>query len=101
MVNTIERSTDISKVQSVNKPAKNQDPVTSINKSAKTRTTDSLQVSQTLESIRSLSRAMAQGDPIDHARVDRIRSAINSGEYSVDSDRVARKFLELEKLLDK
>jgi negative regulator of flagellin synthesis FlgM len=67
---------------------------------ASTSTADvKVQLTNTLKSIESISAALAGGDIVDHAKVNNIRSAIESGDYAIDTDRIAKKFLELEKLL--
>ncbi len=98
MANTIKSSTRIHQILSVNRTS-NSD--IGVEKAISAKTTDEVQISRTLESIQSLSKALAEGEPVDHARVDKIRSAIKSGEYTIDTDRIARKFLELEKQLEK
>ena len=63
--------------------------------------TDQVQLTKTLESIERLSNALAEGEAVDKAKVEKIRNMIANGEYKIDSDSIARKFLELEKMLDK
>ncbi len=60
---------------------------------------DQVQLTKTLESIETLSTALAEGGAVDKEKVEKIRAAIAAGEYSIDADRIARKFVELEKLL--
>lgn len=62
---------------------------------------DTLSPTRTLEAIESLSTSLAQSEPVDQERINEIRSRIESGNYRVDSESVARKFLELEQLLKK
>lgn len=62
---------------------------------------DALSPTRTLEAIESLSTSLAQSEPVDQERINEIRSRIESGNYRVDSESVARKFLELEQLLKK
>ena len=46
-------------------------------------------------------RPRLPGTPqVDRARVESIKERIAAGEYPVDADRVAAKFIELEKLLN-
>lgn len=60
---------------------------------------DALSPTRTLEAIESLSTSLAKSEPVDQERIAEIRARIDSGNYRVDSERVARKFLELEQLL--
>ncbi|MDO6460374.1 flagellar biosynthesis anti-sigma factor FlgM [Granulosicoccaceae sp. 1_MG-2023] len=60
---------------------------------------DTLDPTNTLLSIESLSSALAKGEQVDQQRIDEIRTRIESGNYQLNADRVARKFLELEQLL--
>ncbi|MCB1755438.1 MAG: flagellar biosynthesis anti-sigma factor FlgM [Gammaproteobacteria bacterium] len=88
------------KVKAVSKTAR-PDNTASQTTPGELKATDNIQLTKTLTSIERLSAALAQGDVVDRAKVEKIRAAIANGEYSVDSDRVAKKFLELEKLLEK
>lgn len=46
--------------------------------------------------LAALERAIAAVPDVDMARVEELRSAIESGRYSVDADRIARRLLDLE-----
>ena len=56
----------------------------------------SAETSGRLQAIR---EAIAGTPEVDRARVDAIKERIAAGDYPVDADRVARKFIELEQLL--
>lgn len=91
-----------SKVNAVSKSARTKSVAKESNNTpGEIMAKNEMQLTKTLTSIERLSTALAQGDVVDREKVDKIRSAIANGEYSVDTDRIAKKFLELEKQLDK
>ena len=101
MANTIKSSTGINKVHAVNKSDNGRPYSADQEKISTPNSSDQIKISKTLESIRSMSAALADGVPIDQNKVEQIRNAIRTGEYSIDTDRIAKKFLELERILDK
>lgn len=50
--------------------------------------------------LRAVQDAIANTPEVDRARVESIKERIAAGDYPVDADRVAAKFIELEKLLN-
>ncbi len=57
---------------------------------------DQVSLTRDAERIRNMEGQLAQEPAIDQAKVDRIKEMISSGEYSVDPDKVAEKFIALE-----
>ncbi len=98
MADSVTSISGINKVKAVSKTAKTDKDV---EPTVHTKTTDHVQLTKTLESIERLSNALAEGEAVDTAKIERIRNAIASGEYQVDADRIAKKFIELEKMLGK
>ncbi len=43
-----------------------------------------------------VSRMAGEGAPIDSARIERVKTAIASGDYPVDAERIASKMLDLD-----
>ena len=98
MTDTVTSVSNTGKVKPVSKSDRTKqstDAVPGVN------ATDQVQLTKTLESIERLSNALAEGEAVDKAKVEKIRTMIANGEYKVDADNIARKFLELEKMLDK
>lgn len=90
---------EAAKVKAVSKTAKTN---TAINKQPPTEANtavDQVKLTRTVESIEALSTALAEGGFVDHSKVERIKKLIESGEYKIDSDSIAKKLLELEKTL--
>jgi flagellar biosynthesis anti-sigma factor FlgM len=50
--------------------------------------------------IKELNRALSEASPVDMDRVKRVRHAIESGTYEINSHRIADKLIEWERLLD-
>ncbi|HBR97520.1 MAG TPA: flagellar biosynthesis anti-sigma factor FlgM [Gammaproteobacteria bacterium] len=98
MADSVTSVANAGKVKAVSKTAKSTNAVQQSQATAQAKT-DQVQLTKTLESIERLSTALAEGEAVDREKVDRIRNAIAAGDYKVDADRVAKKFLELEKLL--
>ena len=65
----------------------------SVVNSANTATTDSSLVDRTRTEI-------ANSDGIDRQKVEAIKTAIRNGEFTVDSEQVAKAFVDLERLTD-
>ena len=61
---------------------------------------DSVEISRDAHSLRQLQTRLEQHDSFDQARVDAIREAIRDGRYPIDHERLANRFLELEKHLN-
>lgn len=49
--------------------------------------------------LQAVERAIASTPEVDQARVDALRERIASGEYPIDADRLASRFIEFEQLL--
>ncbi|MEM7375905.1 MAG: flagellar biosynthesis anti-sigma factor FlgM [Pseudomonadota bacterium] len=64
-------------------------------------TSDTVSLSAGVERLQQIELAMAsETAPFDKAKVDSIKARIAAGEYTIDADRIAEKFLETEQLLD-
>ena len=102
MANTIKGSSELNKVHPISTTRTQQITIPETSNPASSPTqTGELKISKTLESIQALSAALAEGSSIDKVRVDAIRQSIEAGEYTIDSNQVAKKFIELEKMLKK
>ena len=60
---------------------------------------DSVKISQDANSMRAMQTRIEQQQSFDEARVAEIRQAISDGNYPIDNQRLAEKFLELESKL--
>lgn len=58
--------------------------------------TDAVTLSADASKIINLEAKLRELPDVDEARVERIRTAVASGEYHIDPRRVAQKFLELD-----
>ncbi|MEM7209402.1 MAG: flagellar biosynthesis anti-sigma factor FlgM [Pseudomonadota bacterium] len=68
---------------------------------ANTGTADAVSLTNTAESLQELERSLAVDAKISSEKVDAIKQALNSGEYKIDPDLIAEKFLEVERALGK
>ncbi len=101
MADPVASLSETGKVKAVSKTAKTK---TAINNQSPTETNtsvDQVKLTKTVESIEALSAALAEGGFVDHSKVERIKKLIESGEYKIDSESIAKKLLELEKTLRK
>ena len=98
MTDTVTSVSNTGKVKAVSKTDRTKQSTDSV---PNLNATDQVQLTKTLESIERLSNALAEGEAVDKAKVEKIRTMIANGEYKVDAENIARKFLELEKMLDK
>lgn len=57
---------------------------------------DSVEISRDADAVDRLAQRLERQESFDQARVERIKQAIQQGEYPVDNERLASKFLELE-----
>lgn len=57
--------------------------------------------SSTSERLQAVSAAIEQAPDVDMERVEAIRQSIAEGNYPIDADRIASKFIELEGLLER
>jgi len=62
---------------------------------------DTLSLTGTAENLRNLSQSMASGPEINQEKVESIKLALANGDYKLDAERVASKFIEIEKALGK
>ena len=58
-----------------------------------------VKLSDTAQSIKSAERKMADTPDVDQARVDRLKAAIESGEYKVDAERTTAGMIDMDGLL--
>lgn len=59
---------------------------------------DTVKLSGTAQSIQGAERKLANTPDVDQNKVDRLKAAIESGEYKVDSQRTAEGMLNIERL---
>ncbi|MEM6988039.1 MAG: flagellar biosynthesis anti-sigma factor FlgM [Pseudomonadota bacterium] len=70
--------------------------------SGSTPSNDTVSLSAGVERLQQIELAMAtETSPFDREKVESIKARIAAGEYAIDADRIAEKFLETEQLLDK
>jgi flagellar biosynthesis anti-sigma factor FlgM len=62
--------------------------------------TDEVQLSDSAKSLRSLTSTVNQLPEINSARAEKIKAALESGEYSIDELVLANKIINSEKLLE-
>ncbi|MGC9007617.1 MAG: flagellar biosynthesis anti-sigma factor FlgM [Halothiobacillaceae bacterium] len=62
---------------------------------------DSITLTETGSQIAAASREMAATPAFDSAKVERIKELIAEGRYSIDPQRIANRFIELESSLGK
>lgn len=62
---------------------------------------DVVDLTNTVEALQNLERQLADVPEIDRSKVDAIKQALASGEYQIDPQRVASKFIEIELSLGK
>jgi negative regulator of flagellin synthesis FlgM len=58
--------------------------------------TDSVHITQSARSLQALSQAVQDSPDVDTARVSAVQQQIESGNYSVNPDRIASRLLQLE-----
>lgn len=64
------------------------------------RSTDPVQVSETASRLsQAVKNAALEGEDFDKDKVNRIRESIKNGKFPIDEERLAQKFLELEREL--
>lgn len=66
-----------------------------------TPASDSVKLSGTAASLQRLERALQGGTAFDAAKVERVRSALAAGTFKIDSQAVAGKLVELERMIAK
>ena len=71
------------------------------NAAATPSTQDAVNLTNTAESIQELEKALAADAVISSEKVDAIKAALNSGDYQINPDLIAEKFLEVERALGK
>lgn len=62
---------------------------------------DTLSLTEAAESLGKLSQSLASEPPFDQQRVNDIKQQLARGEYAINAEKVASKFIELEKMLAK
>ncbi len=62
---------------------------------------DVVSLSGGAEALDTLKKEVGGTAPVDRQKVDAIKQALAAGEYELDADRVAQKFLEIEQALGK
>ena len=60
-----------------------------------------LNLTNTAESLQTLQKKLADTPDIDKQKVDSIKLALTEGKYQIDAEKVAEKFIEIEKALGK
>ena len=69
------------------------------NKASEERSADLLNLTGRAKELQSLQQDMAKSPEFNEARVNELKQAIASGEYQVDTQRIADKLLEVESKL--
>ena len=62
---------------------------------------DVLSLTNTAETLSALKKEVGDAPPVDRQKVEAIKQALAAGEYQMDADRIAQKFLEIEQALGK
>lgn len=62
---------------------------------------DVVQLTNTATSLQQMEKDLATEPAIDPAKISAMKDAIASGDYKIDAERVAEKFMEVEKALGK
>lgn len=57
---------------------------------------DSLQLSQGVADMQQLTKSLAAEPSFDQAKVDRIKTMIENGEYAIDATKIAERFRAIE-----
>lgn len=60
---------------------------------------DSVELTQSARSLQALDARMSEVSEVDQQRVDEVRAKLESGQYSVDAQRVADKMIALDRSL--
>lgn len=63
------------------------------------RADDSVEISADANSLRAMQARLERQESFDEARVEEIKRAIADGQYPIDNQRLAEKFLQLESSL--
>jgi len=84
------------------KPEQSQEQVEPVAKTAAPpERSDVVSFTPTAEALAQLHEDMRSGAPIDRQKVEAIKQALAAGEYQLDAERIARKFVEIEEALGK
>lgn len=62
--------------------------------------TDEVELTSALQRLEELSASLADQPIVDRAKVDSIKQGLANGTYQVNSEQIANKLIELEKLLN-
>lgn len=62
---------------------------------------DVVSLTDTAEALSALKKDVGDTAPVDRQKVEAIKQALASGEYELDAERVAQKFIEIERALGK
>ena len=62
---------------------------------------DKVSLTSTAARLKDLERQLADQSPVDSNRVNAMKTALSSGEFKVDAERVADKMMNFESSLDK
>ena len=63
--------------------------------------TDQVSITPSAAKLQAVEQKIASLPVVDQARVDKLKSAVESGEYQIDTQRIAEKFLQFESELYK
>jgi len=63
--------------------------------------TDQVSITPSAAKLQAVEKKLASLPVVDQARVDKLKSAVESGEYQIDTQRIAEKFLQFESELYK
>ncbi len=62
---------------------------------------DLVKLTDTASSLQQIEKQMASEPAVDPARVAAVKDALAAGDYKIDAERVAEKFIEVERALGK
>jgi len=62
---------------------------------------DRVKLTDTASSLQQIEKQMASEPAVDPARVAAVKDALSAGDYKIDAERVAEKFIEVERALGK
>ena len=84
------------------KPKPSQENATPpVSASPTTESSAVVNLTETAETLQILQKQLADAPAVDQQKIDSIKQASLEGKYQVDADKVAEKFIEIEKALGK
>ncbi|MCV6589885.1 MAG: flagellar biosynthesis anti-sigma factor FlgM [Marinobacterium sp.] len=68
--------------------------------SARSSQISTVSLSDTAQNLNNIQRKMADTPEIDQSKVERLKAAIDSGQYQIDSERIAVGMINMDSLID-